>query len=115
MHLPFNFSSRNSHLNFEAITTQNTNDRFEFETQTKVLTNKSQICLNSGRCQRKDGRELKLEAEKLWTTFTLRYESSSLKLYKELSSSIFQSCQSVSLSGMRDTLPDLHFVQYIKA
>ena len=45
----------------------------------------------------------------------LRYESSSLKLYKELSSSIFQSCQSVSLSGMRDTLPDLHFVQYIKA
>ena len=28
----------------------------------------------------------------------LRYESSSLKLYKELSSSIFQSCQSVSQS-----------------
>ena len=46
---------------------------------------------------------------------SLRYESSSLKLYKELSSSIFQSCESVSLSGMRDTLPDLHFVQYIKA
>ena len=41
VHLPFNFSSRNSHLNFEAITTQNTNDRFQFETQTKVLTNKS--------------------------------------------------------------------------
>ena len=41
VHLPFNFSSRNSHLNFEAITTQNTNDRFEFETQPKLLTNKS--------------------------------------------------------------------------
>ena len=38
---------------------------------------------------------------------SLRYESSSLKLYKELSSSIFQS--------LRVTLPDLHFVQYIKA
>ena len=45
-------------------------------------------------------------------TFVLwRYESSTLILYKELSSSIFQSC----LSGMRDTLPDLHFLQYIKA
>ena len=44
----------------------------------------------------------------------LRYESSSRKLYKELSSSIFQSLW-VSESGMRDTLPDLHFVQYIKA
>ena len=44
----------------------------------------------------------------------LRYEGSSLKLYKELSSSIFQSLW-VSESGMRDTLPDLHFVQYIKA
>ena len=44
----------------------------------------------------------------------LRYESSSLKLYKELSSSIFQSLW-VSESDMRDTLPDLHFVQYIKA
>ena len=32
--------------------------------------------------------------------------------YKELSSTIFQSCQSVR---MRDTLPDLHFVQYINA
>ena len=40
----------------------------------------------------------------------LRYESSTLILYKELSSTIFQSC----LSGMRDTCPDLHFVQYIK-
>ena len=30
--------------------------------------------------------------------FLLRYESSSLKLYKELSSSIFQNCQSVSQS-----------------
>ena len=45
----------------------------------------------------------------------LRYESSTLLLYKELSSTIFQSCQWVSQSGMRDTLPDLHFVQYIKA
>ena len=45
----------------------------------------------------------------------LRYESSTLILYKELSSSIFQSCEWVRLSGMCDTLPDLHFVQYIKA
>ena len=45
----------------------------------------------------------------------LRYRSSTLVLYKELSSTIFQSCQSVSLSGMRDTLPNLHFLQYIKA
>ena len=42
--------------------------------------------------------------------FFLRYESSPLILCNELSSSIFQ-----SLSGMRDTLPDLHFVQYIKS
>ena len=47
--------------------------------------------------------------------FLLRYESSTLILYKELSSPIFQSCQWVSQSGMRDTLPDLHFAQYIKA
>ena len=44
----------------------------------------------------------------------LRYESSTLIPYKELSSTIFQSCQWVSESGMRDTLPDLHFAQYIK-
>ena len=44
----------------------------------------------------------------------LRYESSTLILCKELSSPIFQSL-SVRPSGMRDTLPDLHFVQYIKA
>ena len=44
----------------------------------------------------------------------LRYESPTLILYKEMSSSIFQSL-SVSPSGMRYTLPDLHFVQYIKA
>ena len=42
----------------------------------------------------------------------LRYESSTLILYKELSSPIFQSCESVR---MRDTLPNLHFLQYIKA
>ena len=42
---------------------------------------------------------------------TLRYESSTLILCKELISPFFQSC----LSGIRDTLPDLHFVQYIKA
>ena len=41
----------------------------------------------------------------------LRYESSTRTLYKELSSSIFQSCQSV----IGNTCPDLHFVQYIKA
>ena len=38
----------------------------------------------------------------------LRYKSSTLILYKELSSSIFQSL-------IRDTSPDLHFVHYIKA
>ena len=52
-------------------------------------------------------------------TLTLRYESSTLILYKELSSPIFQSCQSVSQSvsewGIGNTCPDLHFVQYIKA
>ena len=47
--------------------------------------------------------------------YLLRYESSTLILYKELSSSIFQSCQSVSQSGIGNTCPDLHFVQYIKA
>ena len=45
----------------------------------------------------------------------LRYESSTLILYKELSSTIFQSREWVSESGIRDTCPDLHFVQYIKA
>ena len=45
----------------------------------------------------------------------LRYESSTLILYKELSSTIFQSCQSVSQSGIGNTCPDLHFLQYIKA
>ena len=45
----------------------------------------------------------------------LRYESSTLILYKELSSPIFQSCLSVSQSGIGNTCPDLHFVQYIKA
>ena len=45
----------------------------------------------------------------------LRYESSTLILYKELSSTIFQSCQWVSSSGIGNTCPDLHFVQYIKA
>ena len=46
---------------------------------------------------------------------TVRYESSTLILYKELSSPIFQSCLSVSQSGIGNTCPDLHFVQYIKA
>ena len=44
----------------------------------------------------------------------LRYESSTLILYKQLSSPIFQSL-SVSQSGIGNTCPDLHFVQYIKA
>ena len=44
----------------------------------------------------------------------LRYESSTPILYKELSSTIFQSL-SVSQSGIGNTCPDLHFVQYIKA
>ena len=51
----------------------------------------------------------------LTESYLLRYESSTLILYKELSSFIFQSCQSVSESGIGNTCPDLHFVQYIKA
>ena len=43
--------------------------------------------------------------------FYLRYESSTLILCQELSSTIFQSCQ----WGIGNTCPDLHFVQYIKA
>ena len=43
----------------------------------------------------------------------LRCESSTLILYKELSSPIFQSCQWVS--GIFNTCSYLHFVQYIKA
>ena len=43
----------------------------------------------------------------------LRYESSTLILYKELSSTIFPLW--VSLSGIGNTCPDLHFLQYIKA
>ena len=45
----------------------------------------------------------------------LRYESSTLILYKELSSPIFQSCEWVHPSGIGNTCPDLYFVQYIKA
>ena len=48
----------------------------------------------------------------------LRYESFTLILYKELSSPIFQSLsvsESVSQSGIGNTCPDLHFLQYIKA
>ena len=44
----------------------------------------------------------------------LRYESSTLILYKELSSPIFQSLW-LSESGIRDTGPYLHSVQYVKA
>ena len=51
----------------------------------------------------------------IFSIFLLRYESSTLILYKELSSPIFQSCLSVSQSGIGNTCPDLHFVQYIKA
>ena len=47
-------------------------------------------------------------------TIALR-ELHSYILYKELSSPIFQSCESVSESGIGKTCPDLHFVQYIKA
>ena len=48
---------------------------------------------------------------------TLRYESSTLILNKELSSSIFPLwvSQSVSQWGISNTCPDLHFAQYIKA
>ena len=42
----------------------------------------------------------------------LRYESSTLILYKELSSPIFQSCEWVRPSGIGNTCPDLHFMQY---
>ena len=48
----------------------------------------------------------------------LRYESSTLILYRELSSSIFQSLsvsEWVSESGIGNTSPHLHIVQYIKA
>ena len=44
----------------------------------------------------------------------LRYENPTLILYKELSSSIFQSLW-VSQSGIGNTCPNLHFLQYIKA
>ena len=44
----------------------------------------------------------------------LLYESSTPILYKEVSSTIFQSLW-VSESGIGNTCPDLHFVQYIKA
>ena len=47
----------------------------------------------------------------IFSYIKLRYESSNLIIYKELSSTIFQSC----LSGIGNTCPDLHFVQYIKA
>ena len=47
----------------------------------------------------------------IFSYIKLRYESSNLIIYKELSSTIFQSC----LSGMRDALPNLHILQYIKA
>ena len=43
----------------------------------------------------------------------LRYESSTLIFYKEQSSTIFPLW--VSQSGIGDTCPDLHFLQYIKA
>ena len=46
--------------------------------------------------------------------YLLRYESSTLILYKKLSSTIFQSLW-VSESGIGNICPDLHFVQYIKA
>ena len=49
------------------------------------------------------------------SSLLLRYENSTLILYKELSSPIFQSCESVSESGIGNTCPDLHFVQYTKA
>ena len=45
----------------------------------------------------------------------LRYESSTLILYKELSSPIFQSCEWVSQWGIGNTCLDLHLLQYIKA
>ena len=56
-----------------------------------------------------DLEDYSLAAQKALVT-KLRYESSTLILYKELSSTIFQ-----SLSGIGNTCPDLHFVQYIKA
>ena len=54
---------------------------------------------------------LNLAVQTSYRRAILRYESSTLIVYKELSSSIFQSC----LLGMRDALPNLHFLQYIKA
>ena len=49
----------------------------------------------------------------MWCKDELRYESSILILCKELSSTIFALW--VSEWGMRDTCPNLHFLQYIKA
>ena len=50
-------------------------------------------------------------------SLSLRYESSTLIHYKELSSTIIQMwvSQSVSQWGIGNTCPDLHFLQYIKA
>ena len=45
--------------------------------------------------------------------FLLRYEGSTLILFKELSSTIFSLW--VSQSGIGNTCPNLHFLQYIKA
>ena len=45
----------------------------------------------------------------------VRYESSNLIRYKELSSPIFQSLWVSESKGIGNTCPDLHFVQYIKA
>ena len=56
----------------------------------------------------------KLLVEVEFVFVKLSYESSTLILYKELSSSILQSL-SKSESVIRDTCPDLHFVHYIKA
>ena len=49
------------------------------------------------------------------TIFFLRYESSTLILYKELSSPIFQSRQSVSEASVTPVQISTHFVQYIRA
>ena len=48
-----------------------------------------------------------------FVNFKLHYESSTLILCKELSSTLL--CESVCLSGIGNTCPNLYFLQYIKA
>ena len=78
---------------------------FLFSNSRQVLQDLKRSCLNRSQWVEKHVHQVPAKS------FYLRYESYTLILYKELGSSIFQSCQ----SGIGNTCPDLHFVQYIKA